>query len=164
MSARQLRHKVDGRGRCPAASAHLLRGDAGADAHAHSERGHAALEEVLRRALGEDVAAGNLENGDLIREPADDVVLEGAIHLAAVRDDGGRSGRAWPQACTPRVVTKEPMPMPTRSASTPLSKGCFAWRKVKTKPPYWKVHFPWLLSATTADEVAVPGRRRAPPT
>mmetsp|Transcript_108579 Transcript_108579/g.350510 ORF Transcript_108579/g.350510 Transcript_108579/m.350510 type:complete len:298 (+) Transcript_108579:109-1002(+) len=64
----------------------------------------------------------------------------------------------------------EPMPMPTRSASTPQSMRCFAWRFVTTLPPMtwrsgnssfihrmmpcWKVLSPWLLSTTTASTPA----------
>mmetsp|Transcript_108577 Transcript_108577/g.350501 ORF Transcript_108577/g.350501 Transcript_108577/m.350501 type:complete len:298 (+) Transcript_108577:109-1002(+) len=64
----------------------------------------------------------------------------------------------------------EPMPMPTRSASTPQSRRCFAWRCVTTFPPMtwrsgnsffihrmmscWKVLSPWLLSTTIASTPA----------
>mmetsp|Transcript_108581 Transcript_108581/g.350520 ORF Transcript_108581/g.350520 Transcript_108581/m.350520 type:complete len:298 (+) Transcript_108581:109-1002(+) len=65
----------------------------------------------------------------------------------------------------------EPMPMPTRSASTPQSMRCFAWRFVTTLPPMtwrsgnssfihrmmpcWKVLSPWLLSTTMASTPAI---------
>mmetsp|Transcript_10142 Transcript_10142/g.28679 ORF Transcript_10142/g.28679 Transcript_10142/m.28679 type:complete len:298 (+) Transcript_10142:593-1486(+) len=64
----------------------------------------------------------------------------------------------------------EPMPMPTRRASTPQSRRCFAWRRVTTLPPMtwrsgnscfihrmmscWKTLSPWLLSTTTASTPA----------
>ena len=72
---------------CLAAGAHLLRGDGGADVHVHSERVRAALEEVLRLALGDDVAADGLEDGELdeVREGVPEVVVPDAGGLLAPR-------------------------------------------------------------------------------
>mmetsp|Transcript_4663 Transcript_4663/g.13018 ORF Transcript_4663/g.13018 Transcript_4663/m.13018 type:complete len:258 (+) Transcript_4663:621-1394(+) len=73
---------------------------------------------------------------------------------------------ARPQAQTSCVVQIDPMPMPTRSASTPQSIKCAACRRVTTLPPMtsrsgycdliqrtiscWKTLSPWLLSTTMA--------------
>mmetsp|Transcript_79936 Transcript_79936/g.193721 ORF Transcript_79936/g.193721 Transcript_79936/m.193721 type:complete len:298 (+) Transcript_79936:709-1602(+) len=69
----------------------------------------------------------------------------------------------------------EPMPMPTRSPSTPQSRRCLAWRFVTTFPPMtcrdgkvcfihltiscWKVLSPWLLSTTMASTPAATSAR-----
>mmetsp|Transcript_79933 Transcript_79933/g.193697 ORF Transcript_79933/g.193697 Transcript_79933/m.193697 type:complete len:530 (-) Transcript_79933:2-1591(-) len=85
---RQLCYVVDSRGLRPAACADLLRCADGADAHAHSESVHAAVNEVLGLALGDDVAADDLQIRVLLLHPTDDVVLERAVSLAAVHHYG----------------------------------------------------------------------------
>mmetsp|Transcript_101284 Transcript_101284/g.321657 ORF Transcript_101284/g.321657 Transcript_101284/m.321657 type:complete len:617 (+) Transcript_101284:1-1851(+) len=86
--SRQARDVVDSGRLRAAAGADLLRRADGADAHAHAQGVDAALDEVLGLALRDDVAADDLEAGELLLHPAEDVVLEGAVALAAVDDNG----------------------------------------------------------------------------
>mmetsp|Transcript_65942 Transcript_65942/g.190243 ORF Transcript_65942/g.190243 Transcript_65942/m.190243 type:complete len:269 (-) Transcript_65942:763-1569(-) len=90
--ARVLRHVEDRRGLGPSTSADLLGGADGADAHADAEPIHAAVDEVLCLRLGDNVAADDLQVGELLLHPPKHLVLEDAIPLAAVHDDGVHTG------------------------------------------------------------------------
>mmetsp|Transcript_74332 Transcript_74332/g.187928 ORF Transcript_74332/g.187928 Transcript_74332/m.187928 type:complete len:350 (-) Transcript_74332:783-1832(-) len=88
----QLGDVVNRRCLSAAASAHLLRRADGADAHTHAQSIHAALDEVLRLQPRDDVAANHLQLRELRLHPANDIVLEGAVALAAVHNDRIHAG------------------------------------------------------------------------
>mmetsp|Transcript_31015 Transcript_31015/g.66715 ORF Transcript_31015/g.66715 Transcript_31015/m.66715 type:complete len:550 (-) Transcript_31015:64-1713(-) len=84
----ELSDVVDGRGLGSAAGADFLCGADGADAHPHSESVGAAVDEILRLTLRHDVASDDLHGWEVGLDPPDHVVLEDAVSLAGVDDDG----------------------------------------------------------------------------
>mmetsp|Transcript_74333 Transcript_74333/g.187935 ORF Transcript_74333/g.187935 Transcript_74333/m.187935 type:complete len:373 (-) Transcript_74333:603-1721(-) len=92
ISPGDLRHVVDRRGLSTAASAHLLSGANGADPHAHAQAINTALDEVFCLLSRDDVPSHHLQLWELRLHPPDDVVLEGAVALAAVHNDRIHAG------------------------------------------------------------------------
>mmetsp|Transcript_5782 Transcript_5782/g.23895 ORF Transcript_5782/g.23895 Transcript_5782/m.23895 type:complete len:547 (-) Transcript_5782:55-1695(-) len=76
------------RGRLAAAHrAHLLRGADGAGTHADAETIGSGLEEPLRLDLGHDVAANDVELGEVVLEPLDHLNLVDGVTLGGVEND-----------------------------------------------------------------------------
>mmetsp|Transcript_29217 Transcript_29217/g.77926 ORF Transcript_29217/g.77926 Transcript_29217/m.77926 type:complete len:258 (+) Transcript_29217:213-986(+) len=92
MRASELGDAVNRRSLRSATSAHLLGRADGADAHSHAEGVHAAINKMLRLPHRDDISADDLQVRELGLHPTDDVMLEGAITLAAVHDDGVHAG------------------------------------------------------------------------
>mmetsp|Transcript_4484 Transcript_4484/g.9725 ORF Transcript_4484/g.9725 Transcript_4484/m.9725 type:complete len:316 (+) Transcript_4484:285-1232(+) len=84
----QLRHVVHCRGLSSPASTHLLCRADGANAHADSQTICSTVDQVLCLALGDNISSDDLQLWELLLDPLDHVMLEGAVSLAAVNDNG----------------------------------------------------------------------------